>query len=134
MKRLLVGLFSALLCMTILAIPSSASAETCVPGTNICEGGDIRHYSPDEGYDAAIIVFCNWGAPWDNRKFVTEGSTSKDLCGVDTDEVYVRDDEEIWCRVPVGVNQTLQFVKIFDQAGRHKIDDAWSSSCVVQRD
>jgi hypothetical protein len=46
----------------------------------------VRHYSPDNGYDAPIPVTCNWNSPWSNYQMVAEGQSS--TCH-DSDGFYV---------------------------------------------
>lgn len=101
-----------------------ASAGILCDTTGQC--GTIKHYSPDSGYDAPIAIRCNYGSG--PTRFVYEGQSSKLRCR-DTDQVYVRANEEIRCRTLSGAWFTR-----FDAKGWHKIKDTFTQSCVVQRD
>jgi hypothetical protein len=102
--------------------------ETCVPGTDICIGGKVYHW-PDANYDPPIIVYCNFGSK--TKRYVHERSSSKEDCGTDTDQIYIRKGEELWCKRG---NILVSWQKEFDKTGRHKINDVWSKSCTLRRD
>ena len=125
---------AAVIGLTPLAA-TPAQATTCILG--VCIGGDIRHDS-DDGYDDPIIVFCDWSdaypVDWSKDSRVAEGSSSTSDCGTDTDVIWVRADEEIWCDFPVSPYTEHRYLKVFDAQGPHKIEDNWSEDCVVQRD
>lgn len=142
MKKLIGA--TALVSLAALLSPAPAMAEddgevttreTCLPGTSLCQGGVVRHYSPDDGYDPPIIVFCNYGdgfptLNWAREKYVEEGTSSKSDCGDDTDGIYIRSGEELWCRVTGQVYWT----KEFDAVGSHKINDLWEQGCTLRKD
>lgn len=129
--KFIFGLLVSLLvaCLSVVGLASPATAVTCFPGTNLCQGGKVTH-SNDTGYDRAIIVFCNFGAPWENRKYVEEGTNSNQDCGDDTDQIYLRDGEDLWCK---SGDPQVPWVRIFaaDQE-RHKINDFWEMSCTLR--
>jgi hypothetical protein len=129
MYRIISLLLATVSAAIMLMVPTSASAETCFPGTNLCQGGRVYHLT-DEGYDPAIIIFCNYGAPWENRRYVVEGSSSQEDCGDDTDQIYIREGEELWCHD----SQYGGAWKAFDATGRHKIDDLWDERCELRTD
>lgn len=98
--------------------------------------GRIDHYSPDDGYDPAILIRCDYGDPNTNH-YLEEGESSTQYCR-DTDQVYVRTGEEIWCKMPIDpwLGATTEWRKMFDATGWHKIDDAWSDGygCTLRVD
>jgi hypothetical protein len=119
-----------------VAVMAPAVAETCLPGVG-CFGGSVSHLS-DSGYDAAIVVFCNYGDAfptpnWNREKYVAEGTSSRADCGTDTDVIWVRRDEQIACREVTRTGTVFYTVK-FDAYGGHKITDNENEDCVVQRD
>ena len=132
MKKFAASMMLALaLVLNLSLISPPAQGITCAFG--VCQGGDITHAS-DAGYDRAIIVFCDFGDPWSERKLVPEGTNSIAKCGKDTDEVYVRAGEEIWCAYASGGTYEDEWLKTFDASGRHKINDFWSKRCVLHVD
>lgn len=125
MKKILITLAALALVLTTLVLGAQpASAGILCDTTGQC--GTIKHISPDTGYDAPIAIRCKWQTG--PTRFVYEGQSSKLRCH-DTDEVYVRYNEEIRCRS----NSGLWFTR-FDAKGWHKIKDTFTQSCVVQRD
>jgi len=125
--------------LTLLFAPAPvAQAVTCIPGTSICQGGDIRH-ATDGGYDPAIVIFCDYGdafdqfgnpdVDWSERDLVAEGTSSHADCGDDMDVVYVRPGEEIWC-------DTANFgpYKWRDATGPHKVNDLFDQRCTLRKD
>jgi hypothetical protein len=128
-----------LLPLTLLFAPAPvAQAVTCIPGTSICQGGDVRHAN-DSNYDPAIVVFCDYGdafdqfgnpnVSWNQRELVQEGTTSHADCGDDTDVVYVRAGEEIWCD-----SGNFGPYKWLDATGPHKINDLADRTCTLRKD
>lgn len=102
---------------------NSASAGEC--DGSLC--GTIVH-SSDAGYDADIVVRCTYGVEA-SKQWVPEGRSSASYCK-DTDQVFVRTNEEIWC----GYSPTSSKAKTFDAYGWHKINNLFYMWCVVQRD
>lgn len=98
--------------------------------------GEIYHYSPDDGYDPAIIVRCDYGVPASQR-WIQEGEHSTYYCN-DVDEIYVRDGEELWCKMPIDpwMGATYEWQKRFDATGFHKITDTWDDGfgCTLRVD
>lgn len=132
MRRALALAGAAALTSSLLIVAAPpAAAETCIPGTRICQGGDITHHSPDKGYDAPIQVRCDYGKG--PTRVVREGQKSTKVCGNDTDQVFVARGQQISCRYkePRGV---VRWKVTFDRTGWHKIGDLWSKSCVMERD
>lgn len=121
MKKYLVGLLVAV--MLVILTPAPANAGW---------GGFIKHYSPDRGYDAAIIVRCDYGNP-DSKRYVKEGERSSKYCP-DVDQIYVRYNEEIVCKYVYPTHTVWE--KKFDARGWHKINNFWNDGvgCVVTRD
>lgn len=109
-----------------VALPTPAQAETCFLG--ICIGGKVFH-GGDTGYDRAIVVYCNFGSS--NPSYVQEGTSSTQDCGTDTDQIYIRTGEELWCK---NGNILFPWEKEFDATGRHKIVDDWSKTCTLRVD
>lgn len=96
----------------------------------------IYHYSPDDDYDSPIRVTCGWNAPAQNAQQVEEGTW--DTC-VDMDGVFVRADEEIWCKYYMGDagGDTYLWARKYDAAGWHQVHYiTWSGGvgCTVRRD
>lgn len=117
-----------LMIMALLPVTATGAANAITCSGGVCIGGEVRH-ATDDGYDPAIIVFCNYGDPWDQRRLVAEGTSSKADCGVDTDQIYIRDGEELWC-----TDSGRAWEKEFDATGRHKISDLWNKPCVLHKD
>lgn len=115
----------------IVAAPTPAFAGTCTAGI-YC--GTIRHVN-DPGYDPSIIVRCTYGVA-SSKRYVPEGRSSKEYCK-DSDQVYVRSGEELWCRysrsAPYG-SRISYWAKTFDATGWHKITDAFNKSCTLRKD
>lgn len=122
-------LLGVIITATIMAITptSPAQALTCIGG--VCEGGNVTHYSPDDGYDPPIIIRCDYQSGGVGH-LVFEGERSQKYCGTDTDEIYVRSGEELWC----WRNTQGGWYLHFDATGWHKIDDFWTRQCVLQVD
>lgn len=120
---------------TATAPAAQASPLCSVGGT--C--GWIQHYSPDEGYDDPIRARCNYGDS-STGVFIYEGQNSSNLCLAhnsqgDLDQVYVRENEEIFCiAYYIGGGTVPVWEKMFDAQGWYKIgdDDGWP--CVLHRD
>jgi len=130
MKRILVTLAMILATLGIsFAVPAPANAGECSYG--LC--GIIKHYSPDAGYDAAIIIRCDWSSSTtlSGAHYLTEGQSSKTYC-TDTDQVYMRAGDELWCIT--GDRFGTYFEKVMDATGWHKIDDLFDRSCVLHKD
>ena len=131
MKTITLSIVVAVGTMMAPLTAAPAQAGTCAFG--VCEGGDITHVN-DAGYDEPIIVFCDFGDPWSERKRVPEGTNSIAKCGYETDQVYVRAGEEIWCAYNFGPTYEDEWLLTFDATGRHKINDLWSKRCVLHVD
>lgn len=143
MRKVMAALAVALaVCGVLVGVQSSASATTCPP-VGSCFGGKVYHAS-DGGYDAAIVVICNWGDAFNpdgseksraeqsrHFRYVEEGTWSTADCGIDTDVIFVRSNEEIWCEVGP---QPGYYAKVYDAIGPHKIHDLFKSKCLVHRD
>lgn len=138
MTRYLTALAAAFLLALapITFVPAPATAISCIPFTDLCQGGVLRHYAPDDDYDPHIIVFCKFSdgftdgvsdPDWSKDKAVAEGTSSASDCGDDTDVVYLRPGEELWCF-------RGEWYKAFDATGSHKIDDLWERSCTLRKD
>jgi hypothetical protein len=127
MNRRIAAITAAVGLSASLAVaPAPAQAETCVAG--VCIGGKVFHRA-DANYDPAIIVYCNFNS--DTPRYVAENTSSTQDCGVDTDQIYIRAGEELWCK---NGNILEPWQKEFDAPGRHKINDLWSKSCTLRRD
>lgn len=116
---LVVAMVAALMSFNL----NSASADEC--SGSLC--GTIVHAS-DSGYDADIVVRCTYGVEA-SKRWVPEGRSSASYCK-DTDQVFVRTNEEIWC----GSSPSSAKAKRFDAQGWHKINNLFYMWCVVQRD
>ena len=110
--------------------PAAHAGVLCDAGISC---GTIGH-TTDAGYDASIIIICNYGdafpnVDWSKLRYVREGQMSTRYCK-DTDVVFVRKDEEIWCR-----SGTSKWEKRWDAYGPHKITDlVVEKHCVLKRD
>lgn len=128
---------AAIFAIATLAVPAPANAGPLCEYLAYC--GSIKHYSPDDGYDAGIIISCKWGNGLPVGGYthtVLEGQSSKAYCG-DMDAVYVRPDEEIWCKLTdIPAWGDLNWHKEFDAVGWHKTIDTWEDGygCTVRRD
>lgn len=130
MRKILIALAALALVLTTLVIGARpAAAGTLCDTTLVC--GTIKHRSPDTGYDVSIIIRCKYGVA-SSKRYVAEGTSSKKWCR-DTDQVYVRVNEEIRCLYFSRSGQAY-WSTTFDAAGWHKINDAFNRSCVMQRD
>jgi hypothetical protein len=133
-QAIIAAIFLPILPLFALFAPiQPAQAETCLPGTNICQGGDVRH-AADGGYDPAIIIFCNYGdafpsVNWNRDRRVEEGTSSHADCGNDTDVIYIRAGEELWC--DAGYHGDY---KSLDATGPHKINDLFDQTCTLRKD
>lgn len=133
MKKILIALVLALVLALASPVPA-ADANTCTFG--IC--GQVRHYSPDDGYDAAIIIRCDWSADTSlaGAHYVTEGSSSAVFCK-DTDQIYMRTGDELWCKMVNPLNPTItMWAKRMDATGWHKIGSDWDDGygCTLRKD
>lgn len=119
------------LALPLASVPTVAYADRSCNLFYLC--GRIDHYAPDTGYDAAIITRCNARDPY-SRVDIKEGASSKWFCA-DIGSVYVRSNEEIWCKVPTE-RYFGKWSKMFDSTGWHTIKNTFNdgSGCVVQRD
>jgi hypothetical protein len=126
MRRTITALSTLVCAAGLLGIPESASAGTCTLGS--C--GTIVHHA-DAGHDPPILVRCDFGNPATN-KYVYENESSRKYCR-DTDQVYNRDGEEIWC-VLFYISGVPQWGKEFDATGWYKINDLYNKSCTIQLD
>lgn len=89
------------------------------------------YHGSDQGYQPDIIVFCDFGDPWSKRKYVQEGTSSTRDCGTDTDQIWIRQDEELWCK---SANVFAGSYLAADAPGRHKINDLFNGNCALTRD
>lgn len=135
MKRsILATALTAVLASVLFAPAPAAQAGGCTGGV-VC--GVIKHYTPDAYYDPAILIRCDFGKSSTNKSLY-EGESSKKYCA-DTDEVYVRSGEEIWCKyysTTVGQGTLYSWVKKFDATGWHKISNAFNdgAGCTLRKD
>lgn len=88
--------------------------------------GGIQHYAPDDGYDPAFLVRCQYGDPASNR-WVPEGANGNMYCA-DVDEVQVGSGQQIVCM------STYGWQVRYDATGWHKIYDGQNPLCVMQLD
>lgn len=132
MKKVLVVIATLAMAFSVLVLGSRpASAGWVCDTTGIC--GTVKHGS-DAGYDAPIAIRCNYGSG--PTEFVYEGQSSTIRCR-DTDEVYVRDNEEVWCKywIQEGAGTGhYEYIRQFDAKGWHKITDHFNKWCVLHRD
>lgn len=136
-KRILSIIGCLPLLLLLLSGPGAAPASAGTCTATLC--GSIRHYSPDDGYDDPILIRCDYGVPATNH-LLYEGETSTKYCK-DTDQVYTRTNEEIWCKYPTPQAHIPGFddwvwIKKFDAQGWHKINDIWDDGqgCTLRRD
>lgn len=135
MKRLFIAfvmLLTLLVATPTIATPAYAGECTIL---GVC--GTIKHYTPDGGLDPAIIIRCDLGDPTTKHN-LWEGETSTKYCK-DTDEVWNRVGEEIWCKYPTTTSYLTgdyTWIKRFDDAGWHKINDIWDDGwgCTIRED
>lgn len=120
---------ATLLAAVWVAVPAQPAAAGNCTG-DFC--GYIFHYTPDDDYDPAIRIRCNYGDPATNH-LLYEGEGSSKYCK-DTDQVGVRDGEEIWCKYYI--MGLVSWQKKFDATGWHKIDDVWDdgAGCTLRKD
>lgn len=126
-----VFLVAVMMCLLFSVPAAPASARECTIPYVLC--GQVKHYAPDTGYDAPILVRCQFGNPA-SKWWVTEGRSSSSYCP-DVDQIGVRKNEEIWCKQPLdGVGSYWR--KRFDAPGWHKINDLFDDGygCTVRRD
>jgi len=134
MTRIQAIIAAILLPFLLLIAPApAAQAVTCFPGTNVCQGGDVRH-AADSHYDPAIIIFCNYGdafpsVNWNRDRRVEEGTSSHADCGDDTDVIYIRAGEELWCDAGYHGDYLA-----LDATGPHKINDLFDRRCTLRKD
>lgn len=90
-------------------------------------GGTVNHLSPDDGYDADLLVRCDDG----ETRRVPEGRSSDDgICeDEDVDAIYVRSGEEWWTPGRRG-----SWVKSYDSTGWHDWPGAANDSFTVRAD
>ncbi|WP_110240473.1 hypothetical protein [Nocardioides gilvus] len=131
MKKTLTATLSALVLLIGGLLTFSASPTAAAPTCDYNVTCGWLNHVEDNGYDAPIIVRCNYGDPNSERR-VAEGEQSSKYCK-DIDQVYVRTNEEIHCRRAARTGQWYWW-KEFDARGWHKVNDTWRESCVVQRD
>lgn len=133
MKRIIAGVFSALLVAACFTLASPASPAHA--GSNCVEPfcGRIIHVN-DTGYDPAILIRCDYGDPSTNH-LLYEIRSSKRFCK-DTDQVYVRPGEELHCRMPYNTAHGvgMRWQKTFDATGWHQIHNEFRWDCVLQKD
>lgn len=127
-------LFLALVMALALLVPTGAASadEACLP---VKSCGSIYHYTPDSGRDTPILVRCDINSgPWLR---VYEGQSSRRHCN-DTDAIWNRAGEEIWCKMLVGSpsDQVWVWQRKFDATGSHKIDNWWNDGqgCTIRAD
>lgn len=121
---LVVGLLIAMLGLVgVTASPASAGQCNGIGPFKVC--GDIRHYSPDNGYNPPILFRCDYGTGPTRELYI--GHSSTEFCK-DTDEVYVRYGEVVVCKLVSGWKTVLS------GAGWHKINDVFNDGegCVLQ--
>lgn len=109
-----------LLTLSIVASPAPAQASELCEIFQQC--GDVKHKSPDNGFDDAFPVTCNWNDKWGAVRYLTEGQSAN--CH-DTDGIYVGSGREVTCTQ----NGWEHWIK-FDAVGWHKISDADNYRCV----
>lgn len=131
-KKIMIAIATLAMAFSMMVLGSQpASAGELCDTTGIC--GTVKH-GTDYGYDAAIVVRCNYGTGI--SKYVYEGESSTKYCH-DTDEVYVRSNEEVWCKywIQEGAGTGhYEYIKQFDAQGWHKITDNFNKWCVLHRD
>lgn len=130
-KWIIAALTAALVAVGLFAplATNTASATTCPPLGLPCFGAVLHHYAPDDGYDPAIMIRCNYQQGV--TEFLYEGQSSERYCGIDMDEIYIRAGEEMWCL------DHWVWAKRFDATGWHKVVDTWSDGgqgCTLRKD
>lgn len=83
-------------------------------------GGTIKHFSPDQGYNAAFLVR---GNGWDG--WIPEGQTKAGVTGI-----YIPAGEQVKCTFNNGGTWFLQW----DATGWHNVGDNFAGQCVNQLD
>lgn len=123
MRKFFIAIAAIAMAFSMMVLGSQpASAGDCTLG----QCGTIIH-GADAGYDDPIIVRCDYGVE-SSKRYIYEGQSSRSKCR-DTDQVYVRYNEEIHCKTNSGA-----WIPFFDAQGWHKINDLFYRTCVVQRD
>lgn len=108
-------LFLPLMVVGFAAAP--AHADVCTFDTGLyC--GVMKHYTPDDGYDRAIKIECNFGSGDTHQ--LAEGESSTKYCK-DMDRFYIRDGEELWCKYRLYNGDTYQY---YDKWLKHADGDA----------
>lgn len=120
----------AVLVMTVAMLVSfpigNAQADEAVEDGFVCEVfhqcGDVRHYNPDHGYDAAFKVTCDWNDKLPVQ-YLTEGEAS--TCH-DVDGLYVGPGKEVTCKPQATTDGWYKY----DSTGWKKITDGMDLDCV----
>lgn len=83
MRKILVGLVLA--SVSVLGLQSPAHADNAI----------VKHYAPDNGYDASIKIACDNG----DRKYLAEGESSlnSSKCPNGTRSIWLRENENLVC-------------------------------------
>lgn len=123
MKKLKILLASLIVGLgTLVATPAPANAGWFCDNWGIC--GKMYHHAPDDGYDPAIIVTCNWNTKAQTWVYEGDWSPCRDMDGI-----YARPGEDIVCYRPdIGIWQ------VFVENGWVKVHDQYSNRCVAQLD
>jgi hypothetical protein len=117
MKKFLVILASLVAVSLFAAAPSDAYTAT----------RHLYHFSPDNGYNAPIIVTCSWANRYGTAlPTVAEGHT----LGCNMEGVYVRPDEQIKCYESPSIGWQI----FWDATGWHQANYSPVYGCIVQRD
>lgn len=104
--------------------PQPAQASVLCSDGHIC--GDFYHISPDDGFDDAIKVTCDWNVLGANSQWVYEGQHS--TCH-DADGFYVAPGHIVKCRFISGRG----FVTWVSYGpGWNKFGDPYNMACVHQ--
>lgn len=112
----------AALTLTTIAL---TVALTPTPANAAILGGTVNHLSPDDGYDADLIVRCDGLV-----RYIPEGRSSDSICeDEDVDAIYVRENEEWWTPGRRGT-----WVKSYDAQGWHDWPGAANDSFTVRTD
>lgn len=125
--RVMLAVWAALMlaCALVMVNATSAQARTDWPG--------LYHYAPDDGYDQPILVTCNLTA---SNMLVSEGTSLSAGCHGFND-IFVRINEEIWCKYKVSDQGGITvWEKQWDATGWHTPPVGWADGlgCTVRND